>query len=280
MTLLELQIALGTDEFRQKMGADYHLIQSLTDRTLSSDCTRCAWRAHAASIATILAKYGYTLDGKTSPALKEQAKEVPVPKEVLKKERFTRTPCLDCVKKHINQAFILQSEWRCGYKGYFGLILAHLEEAYEECPPELGTLRDYLLRFIKDSELSGVPLVPRELLLGQIPLKYEPVGHTEPEEVTPETYEVTGSLFDLDTLDTYEKMELKRLLEKANQAATVDNWEGYLAVAGDMIAAKAPYSANILRNRRLLYRGYPQGLQDPALPYAGNKDFLDKLKIG
>lgn len=52
-----------------------------------------------------------------------------------------RKYCLDCVIKHLAQAFVLQMEVAMGYSDHLLLVIGHLAEASEECfgvSPELA----------------------------------------------------------------------------------------------------------------------------------------------
>jgi len=52
-----------------------------------------------------------------------------------------RKYCLDCVIKHLAQAFVLQMEVAMGYSDHLLLVFGHLAEASEECfgvSPELA----------------------------------------------------------------------------------------------------------------------------------------------
>ena len=44
-----------------------------------------------------------------------------------------REPCLDCVIKHLGQAFVTNIEFHLGYPEHILLTIGHLAEASEEC---------------------------------------------------------------------------------------------------------------------------------------------------
>jgi len=44
-----------------------------------------------------------------------------------------REPCLDCVIKHLGQAFVTNIEYSLGYPDHILLTIGHLAEASEEC---------------------------------------------------------------------------------------------------------------------------------------------------
>lgn len=69
-----------------------------------------------------------------------------------------RTYCLDCVIKHLGQAFVLNLEFESGYKNHFLLIIGHLAEASEECmgiSPEISEeIRQYRLSLLEDHKVQ------------------------------------------------------------------------------------------------------------------------------
>lgn len=44
-----------------------------------------------------------------------------------------RKACIDCVTKHLGQAFVLHAESKLGYPEYYVAVIGHLQEASEEC---------------------------------------------------------------------------------------------------------------------------------------------------
>lgn len=48
-------------------------------------------------------------------------------------EDSMREPCLDCVIKHLGQAFVTNIEYHMGYPDHILLTIGHLAEASEEC---------------------------------------------------------------------------------------------------------------------------------------------------
>jgi hypothetical protein len=67
-----------------------------------------------------------------------------------------REYCLDCVIKHLGQAFITQIEASMGYPEHNLLTIGHLAEASEECfgaSEEMANeIRQYRLNFMADSQ--------------------------------------------------------------------------------------------------------------------------------
>ena len=53
-----------------------------------------------------------------------------------------REPCLDCVIKHLGQAFVTNIECNLGYPDHILLVIGHLAEASEECFAKSPTIAD------------------------------------------------------------------------------------------------------------------------------------------
>jgi hypothetical protein len=58
-----------------------------------------------------------------------------------------RKYCLDCVIKHISQAFVLQIESEMGYPDHILLAIGHLAEASEECRGASQELADEIRQY-------------------------------------------------------------------------------------------------------------------------------------
>lgn len=53
-----------------------------------------------------------------------------------------REPCLDCVIKHLGQAFVTNIEYNLGYPDHILLTIGHLAEASEECYGKSSEIAD------------------------------------------------------------------------------------------------------------------------------------------
>lgn len=69
-----------------------------------------------------------------------------------------RPYCLNCVLKHLGQAFVLQGEIEAGYKEYSILVYGHLAEASEEVygiSQELASeIRQYRMSLMEDPKFE------------------------------------------------------------------------------------------------------------------------------
>lgn len=198
-----------------------------------------------------------------------------------------RRPCIDCVEKHLSQAYVLSCEYNQGYTEYSYLIAGHLAEAVAEVPPEMKYLKDTLEFCLAYMGKQGKPFVPINaiyplLTIARASLNAERAADdTESKvldldltlEARRELVHVLGSLGD----------SLIRNLSEADEAAASEEqdepkrlfWEGRMACAADSISNIAPAVAGILRNRRLMFVGCPA-----AAAQAGysNGDIIAALK--
>lgn len=188
--------------------------------------------------------------------------------------REVRKSCMDCVEKHLSQAYVLSLEYLQGYPEYVSLVVGHLGEALDELPSELEPVADtlqYLLARTNYTKQPFVPLFAIQPLLraardkDNISVTHHPV---EQEDTPIESFELD--------LGEKELQELKSVDEATSEAAikacrAADNfilgvekdemgWRGYMAIAADTLAHAAPRTANIIRNRRLMFGAAPSSI--------------------
>lgn len=214
----------------------------------------------------------------TVTPLLEHLYDVPMPE---------RKPCIDCVEKHVAQAYILAQESEMGYPEHRVLVCGHLAEAIDEAPNELLELKYTLQTCLAETMRSGEAFLPLYPILAFIKLirqhiNQQPVDDDARQEAPPTTdtidftdemrKELTGMPHQI-LMHVYDKaVEIKNaILEykvyKKEEARI--RYEGLVAVLADMVLASAPLFANMLRNRRLLFTA------DPALARDAGYDFED-----
>ena len=148
-TIEDLRNLVDNQSDNSKWGKDAHKISSIINTISSASCSSCAMRKHVKTLKSILSAYGDDVSY--------------VPNSYHIKSRDTdshRIPCVDCVAKHIGQAYILQSEFYQGYTEYLGLIESHLEEALAECPRDAIELRKLIKTLITEITVDRKPNVP------------------------------------------------------------------------------------------------------------------------
>lgn len=198
-----------------------------------------------------------------------------------------RKPCIDCVEKHIAQAYILAQESEMGYPEHRILMCGHLAEAIDEAPNEIPELKYTLQTCMAETMRTGSAFLPIYPILAYIKLvrqhiNQDPVDDDARHESPPVT----------DTIDLTDdiKAELAAMPKQIQaqvfaQAVTIRNsileykvskkeaarltYEGAVANLAEMVLSSAPLFANMLRNRRLLF------VADPALAVDAGYDFDD-----
>lgn len=198
-----------------------------------------------------------------------------------------RKPCVDCVEKHVAQAWVLAGEVVAGYTDHIALVAAHLGEAVDEVPKQLAALRDTLEFCLARTNLYRKPFVPIRLILPLIDLArlndMETYNHTYTEMPADATMvldfdeglkkELEDALKDTNTYRLCGMLQkaddiILEYKKKPSQSLRV-MWEGVLGTIEGECAFTAPGFAKMVRNRRLLFLG------DPGLAAEADYGFSD-----
>jgi hypothetical protein len=202
-----------------------------------------------------------------------------------------RKPCIDCVEKHVAQAYILAQESEMGYPEHRILMCGHLAEAIDEAPKDIPELKYTLQTCLSRTMQTGqafLPLYPILALIKMIRerMNQEPVDDDQRVEAPPVT----------DTIDLIP--EIQEELQKLPRHLKMKVWgdcveirnsileykvykkeeprirfEGLVANLAEAVLNVAPLFANMLRNRRLMF------VADPALAVDAGYDFEDIIEI-
>lgn len=182
-----------------------------------------------------------------------------------------RKACIDCVEKHIAQAYILSNEIAMGYDEHFILFCGHIAEALEEMPVGATALKDTLRFCLAKSCAERYPYLPFGALLNHL-LVAKDLMTGDPNTTTeaPSTLELTFTQDMQDELSCVDQALRERVAEYlATSDQAIEHYterpefeyrlafEGALAVAADCVAHLAPRFSNMLRNRRLMFRSSP-----------------------
>lgn len=249
-----------------RLARHYNLPIQVPDTTIIPEVHYPAVKEPIASTVTLLLDHLY---------------EVPQP---------DRKPCIDCVEKHVAQAYILAQESEMGYPEHRVLMCGHLAEAIDEAPkdiPELKFTLQICLAETMRSNKAFLPLYPILALIKMIRqhVNQDPVdddARTEAPPVT-DTIDLTPEIkLELEALPS----ETKKLVYKA--ATDIKNsilgyklthkeepriqYEGLVANLAEAVVGTAPLFANMLRNRRLLF------VADPALAVDAGYNFEDIIE--
>lgn len=292
ITYDQLKLYIKESFFQATLGTSLGNITKIMEQLEKTTCKTCTWNRLHGSLALALKDKGLNLVNSTMAAQMD--------KHVLPQPtKQGRIPCMECVKKHVNQAYILSAEYYQGYTRYKDLVEGHLTQALSEAPAKFQALQTLLDENLKRLTSTGKPYVARDAIMtvieaweGVMKLKLELAGKEkdleklnnmstdtgETEKNEPITVELTGKLEKVSEIDENTRNFVINLLEKAQKTENQMDWIGYMAVAADLISQEAPVVANYLRNRRLAFAADIYGFKDPTMPGYDNKDVIDWLK--
>ena len=256
-------------------------------------CSACRYKRYKEGISGIARKYRLEPVNSTEAEKYEDTAKYPettapvasvvsvIHRNLFHVEQPGRRPCLDCVEKHVSQAYVLSGEVVCGYPEHMALVVAHLSEALDELPDEASALKDTLMFCLAKTRKDKVPFVPRALLSlinaaraeqTEAGASAEPTSEVETRplniELDVETKDQMSMLYDLLL------RKVRGYLTDAMEAAALPEpdklaWEGCLSCASECLANTAPRLAQLIRNRRLIFIG------DISLTAAGEYSFDD-----
>lgn len=202
-----------------------------------------------------------------------------------------RKPCIDCVEKHVAQAYILAQESEMGYPEHRVLMCGHLAEAIDEAPNDIPELKYTLQTCMSTTMQTGSAFLPLYPILAFIQMVRERINQKPvDDDMREEAPMVTDSI---DLLPEIQE-ELENLPEKLRMKVWGDTisirnsileykvygkeeprirYEGLVANLAEAVVGIAPLFANMLRNRRLMFKA------DPKLALDAGYDFEDILSI-
>ena len=204
-------------------------------------------------------------------------------------QEYTRTPCLDCVTKHIGMAYIKGCEAQKGYPQHLVLAIANLQEAYQECPSDMQFLKQNLMFCIGKSIRQKKAFVPLNNLLNLISLARNTtkIEQANISNVQDTAYQLVFSqqhkqfLLELDIIS---KMQLLREVQKVVDIIYADTieqrsikFQGQSGVLQDMFLPYSKDISNILRNRRLIFKYTPELMQNTQYDFKDLKQWLSKV---
>lgn len=167
--------------FKTVMGLESYDMMSEEDRNtiqrIKKDlphCSACRYKKHKNTVYKIAVKYKLITKEQT-----ERMRTLHYPEttgviaptvsalldHMYKMPAQQRRSCIECVEKHISQAYILGNEVLMGYPEHMPLLCGHLGEALDEMPKDADTLAD-TLRFCRARSLAfNKPYIPLYAIL-------------------------------------------------------------------------------------------------------------------
>ncbi len=263
-------------------------------------CPVCKYKRYRQAIHRLAKKYNIAIEYKTDSIIDfvkypETTAEIkPVITELLdhmyELPKQDRKPCIDCVEKHVAQAYILAQESEMGYPEHRILMCGHLAEAIDEAPNDIPELKYTLQTCMSLTMQTGQAFLPLYPILALIKMvrdriNQQPVDSDLREEAPPvtDTIDLIPEIMD-------ELTNMQSTLRMKVYAAAVDiknaileykirkteepriRYEGLVANLAESVVSQAPLFANMLRNRRLLF------IADPALAIEAGYNFDDIIE--
>lgn len=263
-------------------------------------CPVCKYKRYRQAIHRLAKKYKLVIEYNTDSIIDsvkypDTTSEVkPVVTELLdhmyELPKQDRKPCIDCVEKHVAQAYILAQESEMGYPEHRILMCGHLAEAIDEAPNDIPELKYTLQTCMSLTMQTGQAFLPLYPILALIKLvrdriNQQPVDSDLREEAPPvtDTIDLIPEIMD-------ELTNMQSTLRMKVYAAAVDiknaileykirkteepriRYEGLVANLAESVVSQAPLFANMLRNRRLLF------IADPALAIEAGYNFDDIIE--
>ena len=264
-------------------------------------CPVCKYKRYRKAIYRLAGKYGlqikYEFDGLIKKIEYPQTKGEIASTVTTKLDHLydipkqDRKPCMDCVEKHVAQAYILACESNMGYPEHRILMCGHLAEAIDESPSDIPELKTTLQTCMATTMKTGEAFLPLYPILALIKLIRDklnllPVDSDMREEnpMVTDTIDLTEDIKkELSSLTPTMKITVcgsaigikNAILEykiKRTEEPRI-RFEGLVATLADSVVAVAPLFANMLRNRRLMFTA------DPALADDAGYDFSDIISI-
>lgn len=251
----------------------------------SKTCPSCRYQKHKETAWKLIKKYNYPVeagpaDDKADKARYPETTDTVHEVLALDPRAFTgithgkRIECLDCVEKHVSQAYVLSCETLNGYADYLPLVVGHLCEALDELPANLRQLRSTLETCLAKTNADRVPFVP---LFAISPLieqarfdmkdKVENVDQSEANaevelDLTDEMLEELNVLGDTDFIEQLgsQCMGIRQFILGVENMDSHQRmiWEGLMATLGDTLSQLAPKTAAMVRARRLMFVASPE----------------------
>lgn len=202
-----------------------------------------------------------------------------------------RKPCIDCVEKHVAQAYILAQESDMGYPEHRVLMCGHLAEAIDEAPNDIPELKYTLQTCMSQTMQTGQAFLPLYPILAFIRMVRERINQ---EPVDSDMREEAPMVTDTIDLVPEIQEELDNLPENLRMKVWGDSvsirnsileykvskkeeprirFEGLVANLAEAVVGVAPLFANMLRNRRLLF------VADPRMAIDAGYNFDDIIEI-
>ena len=277
----QFEKALQLDSYSQ---ADMKQIQYIKDH--KNKCSKCQYNTYKSKLLKVINKYpelikelglDWQLENVPpypevkSPVKPKVAKVFP---KFFQEQSYERNSCLDCVEKHICQAYIKGTETLQGYPEHLKLALANLQEAFQECPKDCEELRDLIMFSIGKTMKDQKVFIPLRNFLYVIQLSRaqtqapEALDQNEPDE----SFDIVFSEEMLSQLELLTPMDKAKILVQLEKLLRVEYsepsqeqkaaYQGLMTNIAQDLVNFCPDISNVLRNRRLMFKFAPELVQN------------------
>jgi hypothetical protein len=264
-------------------------------------CPVCKYRRYRNAIYRLAKHYklaiDYVVDGiidsVSYPATTEDVKPIVTTllDHLYDLPKHDRQPCINCVEKHVAQAYILAQESEMGYPEHRILMCGHLAEAIDEAPNDIPELKYTLQMCMSTTMQDGKAFLPLYPILALIKMVRERINQ---QPVDSDMREEAPMVTDTIELVPEIQDELKKLPSRIKTKVWGDcvdiknsileykvskkeepriRFEGLVANLAEAVLTQAPLFASMLRNRRLLF------VADPALAVDAGYNFDDIIEL-
>lgn len=281
LTKEQFEAALILQSYNQ---TDLKQVQYIRDH--KAGCSKCQYNAYKNKLLKIINKYPNIikelgLDWQLQAIREYPQTTAPVNTKVSKifprffdPQPYERLSCLDCVEKHVTQAFQKGTQTLQGYPEHLKLAITNLEEAFEECPKDCTELRDLLIFCIGKTKKDKRIFVPIRNFWYLIEMSRaqtaapEALDQNQPDE----SFDIVFSQEVLSTLSILSPSDKAQALVQVEKLlrveySTADDtqkalYQGAMANLAQFLSPFCPEISNVLRNRRLMFKFAPQLVQN------------------
>lgn len=283
---------LTKQQFQSILAMDLSDLSQLDKKAVQSikqakdSCSSCRYKAFKNKLGILLSKYpkykvllGQSIDAHILERAQYPQTKYQIPSKISKMHphlfqpiTYDRAPCFDCVQKHVGMAYVKGTQVATGYPEHFMLCLANLQEAYQECPHECQELKQTLMFCIAKSKLDKKPFVPVKILAGLIDIfrrnstsQVALLQNKPTEDVSLQlSQENKEQLYGIPVTTKIEIAKVLQGLFKITAQQNIDQnrqqkdiWAGKMVQLADQLLPFSDQVANIVRNRRLLFKAAP-----------------------
>lgn len=281
LTKEQFEKALELQSYTQ---ADAKQVQYI--KAHKANCSKCQYNAYKNKLLKIINKYPQTIKElglewqldqipdypqTTAPIATKVSRVFP---KFFQVEAYQRNACLDCVEKHISQAFQKGTQTLQGYPEHIKFAVTNLEEAFEECPKDCQELRDLIMFSIGKTKKDKKIFVPIRnfwylIQLARAQTKApQALDQNEPDESFDIVFspEMLSTLTLLSPNDRAQALVQVEKLLRVEYSAADDTqkalYQGAMANLAQFLSPFCPEISNVLRNRRLMFKFAPELVQN------------------